>query len=119
MIEKKLPTLDPHGLYDRALKNDQYSRMCKAAKSQIPAKKYASEQSQILGLAIKAGRKYADITDKTRFRRNVRREVRSELEKQKSGYSFITWQIILWWILPKLIEWFVVWWFEDKANATG
>jgi len=116
MIEKKQPTLDPHGLYERALKNDQYIRMCSAAKDEIPAGRYASEQSQILGLAIKAARKYADIEDQKRFRRNVRREVRSELAKQRSGYSFITWQVILWWILPSLIEWFVVWWFKDKGE---
>jgi len=88
--------------------------MCQAAREELPATKYEVEQSQLLGSALEVARKYEHITNRRQFKWMVKRELKLKVRNQ---YSFITWQIILWWILPKLIEWFVIWWFKDREKA--
>jgi hypothetical protein len=92
----------------------RYSRMCQAARKELPATKYSKEQSQLLGAALEVAREYEHVNNKRQFKWIVKRELK---RKVKGQYTFITWQLILWWILPKLIEWFVVWWFQDKAQS--
>jgi len=94
---------------------ERYTRMMFAAKHELPVSMYPAEQTQILAQALNIARQNQHITSHYRLKRIIKQELRKNL--RRSDYGFITWQIILWWILPKLIDWFIAWWFRDKERA--
>lgn len=49
---------------------------------------------------------------------NAKQE-RIEAKKRfkRSQYNAIGWAWLLWWVLPKVIEWFLVWWFSREERV--
>lgn len=94
---------------------ERYTRMMSAAKDELPSTHYTTEQTQILAQALNIARQNQHITSHYRLKRILKQELRKNL--RRGDYGFITWQIILWWLLPKLIDWFIAWWFRDKERA--
>lgn len=94
---------------------ERYTRMIHAAKFSLPVGKYTAERTQILAQALNIARQNQHITSRYRLKRILKQELRKNL--RKGDYGFITWQIIIWWLLPKLIDWFIAWWFRDKERA--
>ena len=93
---------------------ERYTRMMVAARHELRPGKYASSQAQMLALALEVARENEHITDKRIMRGIVKTRIKNRMKGQ---YSFIGWQVILWWILPKLVDWFVLWWFRDKERG--
>lgn len=96
--------------------DNQYNRMFATARYEIPSGKYAVERSLVLTWALNIARENRGLS-KRDLKRKIRREVRSKLKEQK--YGFITWQMLLWFLLPKLIDWFIVWWFSNSEYEIG
>ncbi|QDV49560.1 hypothetical protein [Gimesia fumaroli] len=69
-------------------------------------------RNTILAYALMSARNHRDVTNKRELKRLVKADVREQLSRD--NYGIIDWTMLLWWVLPKLIEWFVTWWLEDN-----
>lgn len=90
---------------------EQNLRMQRAAGVTYGSSGNVYARNTILAYALESARYYRKVTNKNELKRLVKTDVRSKLKRE--NYGFIDWSIILWWVLPKLIEWFVTWWMND------
>lgn len=95
--------------------DEQNLRMQRAAGIKYGSSGNVYARNTILAHALKSARKHSDITDKRKLKALIKLDVRSELKR--SSYGFIDWTVILWFVLPTLIEWFVTWWLEDSSTT--
>ena len=93
---------------------ERYTRMMFAARAELPFGDIAPASTQMLGIALQVARENEDETD----RRKLRRAIKARIKKRaRDQFTFIGWQIVLWWLLPKLLDWFIAWWFRDKERG--
>lgn len=95
---------------------ERYRRMMFAARAELPLPfgDFAPQQTQMLGIALQVARENEDETDRKKLRRAIKARIK---QRARGEFTFIGWQVVLWWILPKLIDWFIAWWFRDKERA--
>ena len=90
----------------------QDQRMQSAFQEEFPHDEHSPVREQIKNhckeyLRINGGIDY-DVSSTKKY---MRWYVKDRLNRRR--YGFIEWQIIIWWILPTVIEWLVEWWLND------
>ena len=69
--------------------------------------------NRINQIGLEVGELNEHIKDKRQLKLIIRNEVKKRMRKK---YGAIGWAWFLWWILPKVVEWFVQWYFNDQRS---
>ncbi len=62
---------------------------------------------------VKHGPENSTLILKTEIERNIEREFK---EQHRNKYGVISWAWVVWFVLPKVIAWFVDWWINDMQE---
>jgi len=89
--------------------NKQFLRMDKQATQLKCCDQYT--RTSILAVALETARHNEHIKDKRQLKLIIRSEVKKRMRKR---YGAVGWVWFLWWVLPKVVEWFIVWYFNDQ-----
>lgn len=92
--------------------HDQYMRLLKAAKSHFPGKRHVLLRNRLWSWMIKCASENPQVTD----RRELKALLKARIENKAAGSGVII-SAILWWILPKILDFFIAFWFRDKERG--
>ena len=99
--------------------NKQFLRMDKQATQLKCCDQYT--RTSILAVALETARHNEHIKDKRQLKLIIRSEVKKRMRKRyevkkrmRKRYGAVGWVWFLWWVLPKVVEWFIVWYFNDQ-----
>ena len=85
-----------------------------AAKRRFPADKYDMERTAILSAALGICQENDEVTSRRKLRRLIIPQVKQQM--RASGYRGIMWTAVLWWLIPKLVEWLIIEWINGRFD---
>lgn len=97
---------------DDGLWYEQDLRMQDAFRDEFPFDEYSPVREQIKNHCKAYLRMRGGINEDASVTKwSMKRFAKQRLNRRR--YGFIEWQIIIWWILPTVIEWLIEWWLND------
>ncbi|QDT41093.1 hypothetical protein Pan241w_11520 [Gimesia alba] len=94
--------------YSAQQKHSQWVGLHKAAKQRFKSRWFLADRREVFVHALSIAQEHSDVDDPVELRQIVLDDVRDRMG--------LTWIALLWWLLPKLTEWFVIWWLENRNS---
>lgn len=95
-------------LRSRAQRNEQYRRIQDAMPGRFKTRQRTLVCNELLSYSIDKVRKSEDDD-------NLRAQLISHLKEkmQQDRYSTWYWSLLLWWLIPRFVDWFLSKWLDD------
>jgi len=105
------------GTAARAARNERYVHLQKSMPGSFKTKRMTMLSNEMLSYAIDEAIRKHDIEERDELKSHLVDHLKTKMDQPR--YAGWFWSFLLWWFIPKFVEWFLSKWIDGDVKTKG